>query len=228
MKDTDSNGFFYFPQYLYRYYFYYQFHCRFQDVQLSKDLMSEYKSLNANLNRFDRDAAGGENPDSVLLDVNVCTTGFWPCNKQIPTIKHPQELQPACEKFKRFYLHKHSGHKLEWRLDQGTAEITVDFNEQQPAQSRKALVCSTYQMMILLLFNNTKRVTYRQILDMTGIPNSEIANHLLTLCHPKVNILLKKPNGKKLEDDVSNTSHSMLASHLISSHRRYIPSCNHL
>jgi hypothetical protein len=134
----------------------------------------------------------------VLLRYRACRPG----TKQIPTIRHPQELQPACEKFKRFYLNKHSGHKLEWRLDQGTAEITVDFNEQQPAQSRKALVCSTYQMMILLLFNNTKRVTYRQILDMTGIPNNEIANHLLSLCHPKVMILNKKPNTKKLEDDV--------------------------
>jgi hypothetical protein len=48
----------------------------FKDVQLSKDLMSEYKALNANLNRFDRDASG-ESADNVQLDVNVCTTGFW-------------------------------------------------------------------------------------------------------------------------------------------------------
>jgi hypothetical protein len=44
-------------------------------------------------------------------------------------------------------------------------------------------------------------VTYKQILDMTGIPRYEIANHLLSLCHPKVNIMLKRPNTKKLEDN---------------------------
>jgi hypothetical protein len=81
-------------------------------------------------------------------------------------------------------------------LIQGQAEVTVDFS---PA-TRKALVVSTYQMMILLVFNSFKRVTYKQMLDMTGIPKSEIANHLLSLCHPKVQILLKRPNTKKLED----------------------------
>lgn len=89
-----------------------------------------------------------------------------------------------------------SGHKLEWRYDQGQAEITIDFN----ATTRKALVVSTYQMMIMLVFNSTKRVTYKQLLDMTGIPKSEIANHLLSLCHPKVAVLLKRPNSRKLED----------------------------
>lgn len=147
----------------------------------------------------------------------------------------PKELGQACEKYKRFYLNQHSGHKLEWRYDQartctrarreaalavssarscahlllcgrsaccifslvqGQAEVTVDFS---PA-TRKALVVSTYQMMILLVFNSFKRVTYKQMLDMTGIPKSEIANHLLSLCHPKVQILLKRPNTKKLED----------------------------
>ena len=35
---------------------------------------------------------------------------------------------------------------------------------------------------------------------MTGIPRMEIANHLLSLCHPKVNVVLKRPNNKKLEE----------------------------
>jgi cullin-4 len=86
---------------------------------------------------------------------------------------------------------------LEWRYDQGQAELTVDFS----SSCRKALVVSTYQMMILLVFNSFKRVTYKQMLDFTGIPKGEIANHLLSLCHPKVSVLLKRPNSKKLEDN---------------------------
>ncbi len=88
----------------------------------------------------------------------------------------------------RFYLNQHSGHKLEWRYDQGQAEITVDFSK----ECRKALVVSTYQMMLLLVFNSFKLVTYKQLLDVTGIPKSEVANHLLSLCHPRVGVLLKR------------------------------------
>lgn len=108
----------------------------------------------------------------------------------------PKELVPVCEKYKRFYLNQHSGHKLEWRYDQGQAEVVVDFS----TTLRRSLVCSTYQMMILLVFNSFKRVTFKQILDITGIPKNEIANHLLSLCHPKVMVVLKRPNNKKLED----------------------------
>lgn len=82
-----------------------------------------------------------------------------------------------------------SRRKLGWRYDQGQAELTLDFN----ATTSKVLVVSTYQMMILLVFNSNKRVTYKQMLEMTGVPKNQIAVHLLSLCHPKVGVLLKRP-----------------------------------
>jgi len=81
-------------------------------------------------------------------------------------------------------------------MDKGRAEVLVHFG---PKVAR-TLVGTTYQMMILLVFNNAKRVTFRQILDITGIPKSEIGHHLLSLVHPKVAIILKRPNTKTLED----------------------------
>jgi len=158
----------------------------FKDVQLSKDLMAEFKKVMT-----------ASVTSDVQLDVNVCTTGMWPSTNKSQSCKMPAELTPSCEKYQRFYLNKHSGHKLEWRYDQGQAELAVDFS----SSMRRGLVCSTYQMMILLVFNNFKRVTYKQILDVTGIPRFECANHLLSLCHPKVNVVLKRPNTKKLEDN---------------------------
>jgi len=156
----------------------------FKDVQLSKDLMQNFKRI------FDAEAQL-----DITLDVNVCTTGYWPSSKIIQC-RMPRELEQACEKYKRFYLNQHSGHKLEWRFDQGQAEITVDFAK----DNRKALVVSTYQMMLLLVFNSFKMVTYKQLLDVTGIPKGEVANHLLSLCHPRVGVLLKRPNTKVLSE----------------------------
>ena len=42
--------------------------------------------------------------------------------------------------------------------------------------------------------------TFQGILDLTGIPKHEIANHLLSLVHPKVNVLLKRPATRELGD----------------------------
>jgi len=160
----------------------------FKDVQLSKDLMSKYRKL------YDADRA------EMQLEVNVCTTGYWPSSKVI-TCHIPKEILGACDKYKRFYLHQHSGHKLEWRMDQGQADIQVDF---APGM-RRGLIVTTYQMMIFLVFNSAKIVTFKQILDITGLPKYEIANHLLSLVHPRVNVILKRPGGKKLEE-----SHQMM------------------
>jgi cullin 3 len=156
----------------------------FKDVQLSKDLMSKFKKVYDTEKQLD-----------IQLEVNVCTTGYWPSSKIIPC-HIPKEILPACEKYKRFYLHQHSGHKLEWRMDQGQAEIQVDF----AASMRRGLIVTTYQMMIFLVFNSAKIVTFKQILDITGIPKYEIANHVLSLAHPKVAVVLKRPNSKKLEE----------------------------
>lgn len=157
----------------------------FKDVQSSKETMKKFKE------QVSYDAE-----NMLDLDVSVCTTGCWPSSK-CPRVAPPKDIEFACEKFKRFYLNLHSGHKLEWRLDQGQAEVRVNF---APKMVR-TLQCTTYQMMILLVFNAAKMVTLKQILDMTQIPKADLANHLLSLCHPKVHVMLKRPDTKELEDD---------------------------
>jgi DNA-binding MarR family transcriptional regulator len=158
----------------------------FKDVQLSKELMQKFK----------REVFDTEKNLDIQLDVNVCTTGYWPSRANVPA-NLPKEVTVACDKFKRFYLNQHSGHKLDWRLDQGQAELQVQFSP----KVRRGLIVTTYQMMIMLVFNSYKTPTFKQILDITGIPRNDIANHLLSLVHPKVAVLSKKPGGNSLEDD---------------------------
>lgn len=112
-----------------------------------------------------------------------------PCNL-------PEEVKEACSEYKKFYLGQHGGRKLEWRMDSGQAELQVAFSP----QVKRGLILSTYQMMILLVFNNMKVCTFQQIMDITGITRAEISNHLLSLCHPKVTVLLKRPASRELED----------------------------
>jgi len=157
----------------------------FKDVQLSKDMMQKFK----------KDVFDSEKNLDIQLDVNVCTTGYWPSRANVPS-NLPQDVALACDKFKRFYLNQHSGHKLDWRLDQGQAEVQTVFSP----KVKRTLIVTTYQMMIMLVFNSYKTPTYKQILDITGIPRGDIANHLLSLVHPKVAVIAKKPPGNSLDD----------------------------
>jgi len=157
----------------------------FKDVGVSKDLMNEFQGF-----------YNSEKKLGLQLTVNVCTTGYWP-NSKLIQCNIPVELATVTEKYKRFYVNKHGGHKLEWRLDQGLADVAVVF----APQVSRTLVVTTFQMMILLLFNANKKVTFQQICEVTGVPKFEISHHLLSLVHPAVKVLLKKPSTKALEDD---------------------------
>jgi len=157
----------------------------FKDVQLSRDMMAKFK----------KEVYDTEKSEDLQLNVNVCTTGYWPSRSVQPS-NLPVDVSNSCDKFKRFYLNAHSGHKLEWRLDQGQAELATTFSP----KVRRTLVVSTYQMMILLVFNQLKTATFKQILDKTNIPRNDIVNHLMSLAHPKVQVLAKKPPTSALED----------------------------
>jgi len=164
----------------------------FKDVQLSTELVNDFR-------------VGPGSKHDQELEVNVCTTGSWPqagvgaaSSGAKAAISQggnlPQQVLAVCEAFKGFYLAKHSGRRLTWRMDQGRADVMVHFSP----QTRKILNVSTYQMMFLSLFNKSEFVSYQQVLDVTACDPDEMQVHVLTLAHPKVSIVQKNPNNNKL------------------------------
>lgn len=156
----------------------------FKDMTQSQALMEEFLTL-----------PESKNP-TIELTVSVCTSGYWPSQKQVP-FTMPEELREVCERFRAFYLSKHSTHRLDWRVDQGRADVIVNFSP----KSRYTLNVSTYMMLVLLVFNSQKIVTFKQIQEVTGVSRYELSSHLLSMVHPKTKIILKKPPGKVLDDD---------------------------
>lgn len=153
----------------------------FKDTQANKEMQMDFRKLCTS--------------KDIELRVNVCTTGHWPHSKTIQG-KIPEMLIPICKKYADFYHSTHSGHKIQWRWDHGQAEIQAQFNK----DVRRTLMVTTYQMLILLVFNTTTQpISFQQIVNVTGIPAEELRMHLLSLAHPQVKVLLKKPNVKVLE-----------------------------
>lgn len=158
----------------------------FTDIQRSKELMKVFNRQNAGTL-------------DMNLNVAICTQGAWP-SSTIPKCNVPIDLNDAVLRFTQFYESKHVGRKLQFRWDKGTAELAVRFND----KTDKVLVVTTYQMMVLLLFNHTSKgpiLSYQEIMDGTGINPDDLKPALLSLAHPKSKVLLKKPNGPKLEPD---------------------------
>ncbi len=158
----------------------------FKDIQMSKELSAEF-----------RESHSEDLP--LFLEVSVCTMGAWPssnaCAKK--AVNKPETVGKAADSFHRFYTQsKHKGRKLHFQMDKGKAECRVQFNE----KTSKVLVVSSFQMLVLCLFNDAKTLTFKDIVDRTQIPREDAETALMSMVHPKVKVMRKRPNTRQCED----------------------------
>ncbi|GKV08719.1 hypothetical protein SLEP1_g20313 [Rubroshorea leprosula] len=157
----------------------------FTDMKTSEDTMQGfYANVGADLG------------DGPTLSVQVLTTGSWP-TQPINTCNLPTEILSICEKFRNYYLGTHTGRRLTWQTNMGTADLKATFGKGQ----KHELNVSTYQMCVLMLFNNTDRLTYREIEQAAEIPASDLKRCLQSLaCVKGKNVLRKEPMSKDIAD----------------------------
>ena len=76
----------------------------------------------------------------------------------------PREVSGAMTGFTQFYFSKfNNGRLLNWKLNLGSAELRGTFKGGQHYE----FSCSTYQMIMLALFNETETITYQKLLSLT-------------------------------------------------------------
>ncbi len=123
----------------------------FTDMKLSNDTMENFK---AHIKNLDNPLGG------IDISVYVLTTGFWP-TQSTAKCNLPNEILTCCEVFKKFYMKSHSGRRLTWQTNMGTADVKAAFGTK-----KHELSVSTYQMVILLLFNEKTELTFKEIREV--------------------------------------------------------------
>jgi cullin 3 len=112
----------------------------------------------------------------------VLTTGFWPTQSTNNQCNLPTMVREAYQCFHRFYLNKHSGRQLTLQPSLGSADLISIFygkakeedvdEESRPTtttatvtkERKHTLQVSTYQMVVLMLFNTKESWTFEVIL----------------------------------------------------------------
>jgi cullin 3 len=177
----------------------------FTDIKTSRDMMMEFRTkLSGQVGAVASSssvtaAAEGSSHEaaapSIDLQVQVLTTGSWPTQAAC-SCNLPREVERCCEDFRNFYLETHSGRKLTWQTNMGTADLRVEFGSK-----RHELNVSTYQMCILMLFNDVDQLTYKEITQATEIPATDLKRSLQSLALVKgKNILRKDPQSKDISE----------------------------
>ncbi|CAL5185870.1 unnamed protein product [Lathyrus oleraceus] len=158
----------------------------FTDMKTSYDMMQGFLAFH-----------GAELGDSPTLSVQVLTTGSWPTQSS-PQCNLPSEILGICEKFRAYYLGAHSGRRLSWQANMGNADLKATFGNGR----KHELNVSTYQMCVLMLFNNADRLTCKEIEQATAIPMSDLKRCLQSLALVKgKNVLRKEPMSKDIGED---------------------------
>lgn len=159
----------------------------FQDIQISKDLNASYKDWqNKVLDDEDR---------KRLVDAHfqILGTGFWPLNPPSTDFLAPPEIVKTAERFQSFYFDKHSGRKLTWLWQLCKGEVKANYikNTKVPYTFQ----VSTFQMGILLLFNEHDSLEYSDIQKATSLAPEILDPNLSIFLRARV--LTASPEGAK-------------------------------
>ena len=155
----------------------------FQDMQTSKDLNATYE-----------DHLKGSFGESDGIDAyyQVLGTGFWPLNPPTTKFAPPGPIVKAYERFQNFYSNKHGGRKLTWLWHLSKGEIRANYAKLNKVPY--TFQVSTYQMAILLLFNDSDQVSYDEIETTTLLAKETLDPSLAVMLKAKV--LTSQPENK--------------------------------
>ena len=157
----------------------------FQDMQTSKDLNSAYEDWQTqNLDEADR-------KNVIDADYKILGTGFWPLQPSTTPFAPPPEIVRTYERFQNFYLTKHGGRKLTWLWHLCKGEIRANYVHMHKVPY--TFQVSTYQMGILLLFNDSETVTYDDIAESTKL-NKETLDPSIAIM-VKAKVISSSPDG---------------------------------
>jgi len=137
----------------------------------------------------------------------VLATGSWPLQAPNSNFNIPNEVIQSINYFKGFYESKYQGRKLTYLQHLSRAETDMRAVKGKVYK----LAVSTYQMGILLLFNNTTELTKREIQDATLLLDNPFKVAVLGLVKNKV-VETENEDAKTWDDNTKFTINTKLAS----------------
>ncbi|KAG9308456.1 Cullin [Chiua virens] len=142
----------------------------FTETILSKDLTDQFKERMQ------------QNHDDMNIHFSIMMLGtsFWPLNAPSDFIV-PPEILPTYDRFSKYYKSKHSGRNLTWLWNYSKHELRTNY-----LNRKYILMTSSYQMAVLLQYNNHDTLSLEELRAATAISKDNLAEVLSFLVKVKI------------------------------------------
>ncbi|KAK3164373.1 hypothetical protein QOZ80_1AG0016780 [Eleusine coracana subsp. coracana] len=154
-----------------------------------KDLFVEFhrKKLGRRL-LFEK--SGNDEQERSMLSRLKQQFGFWPTYKT-SDINLPIEMVNCVESYKDFYQENHKNRRLSWIYSLGNCNVLGKFEARDIE-----LIVTTYQAALLLLFNDSERLSYSEIVAQLKLSDDDTVRVLHSLSCAKYKILKKESSNR--------------------------------
>ncbi|CAO1413455.1 unnamed protein product [Diamesa serratosioi] len=157
-------------------------HRMYTDISLSADLN----------NKFNQHLKDQNDELAINLSIKILQAGAWPLGPQMAIpFAVPQEFEQPIRRFETFYNLSFSGRKLSWLHHLCHGELKVSLSKKS-----YLITMQTYQMAMLLLFENCDKMTCKDIKDVLQLNTENFQKHLQSLIDSKLLTL----SSEKMED----------------------------
>lgn len=134
-------------------------HRMFNDIELSRGLSTGLRQF---LSRHPQ-------RPSFDVTVQILCRGSWPLTPPVEPFTLPDELNRATNLISEFYASKHSGRRLAWLHQYSKGDVLYHCRGQT-----YSLIMSTYQMAVLLRFNDADELSVDQLSRLTHLERERL------------------------------------------------------
>ncbi|KAJ6643792.1 Cullin-1 [Pseudolycoriella hygida] len=142
----------------------------FQDIGTSKTLNVRYREFLRN----------EEITPDIDFSIQVLSSGSWPFNQSY-SFSMPSQLERPYKQFNDYYTSAHSGRKLNWLYQMCKGDLVTNC-----FKNKYTFQASTFQMAVLLQFNDQLSFTVQQIQTNTGINEDQLIQIIQILLKTKL------------------------------------------
>jgi len=152
-----------------------KFHRMFTDINVSEDLNEKFTTF-----------CRSENHQlGIDLSILVLQAGAWPVSQSnLPSFSLPLELEKSVRAFEAFYSKSYNGRKLTWMHNLCNADIRFNY-----LKKPYSVTMGTFQMAILLGFNQATTLTIRELQEFSQLPEKELVKQVQSLLEAKLLIV---------------------------------------